>query len=135
MRIILFAKAFAVFTTLAMIGVFLAPYVFGEYQATEILFRFLQFEALALALSIIATAAIPHFFGVLKGEDVLMVTKDPIGNRTVFKLAKAINGGKLGSEIKVTNGADGEIVTVESYSGIVTPARVSSKPEANIKVI
>ena len=135
MRIILFAKAFAVFTVLAMIGVFLSPYLFGESQISQILFRFLQFEALALALSIATAIAVPPLFGVLKGEDVLMVTHDPIGNRTVFKLAKVIEGGRVGAEIKVTNGAAGEIVTVDSYSGIVTPARVSAKPEANIKVI
>lgn len=135
MRIILFAKAFAVFTVLAMLGVFAAPFIFEEYGASEIMFRFLQFEALALALALLSAIAIPPVFGVLKGEDVLMITRDPIGNRTVFRLAKALEGGKVGKEIKITNGAEGEIATIESYSGIVTPARVRSKPEANIRVI
>ena len=50
MRIILFAKAFALFTVLALIAVFLAPYISDQYQTSEIVFRILQFESLALAL-------------------------------------------------------------------------------------
>ncbi len=135
MRIVLFAKLFALFTVVAMIGVFVAPYLLAEYQTTEILFRFLQFEALALALSIIVAFILPQVIGVAKGETVLIITNDPVANRTVFKMAKALESAKVSKEIKIqTNGVE-QIGVVESYSGLITPARVSIKLESNIKVI
>lgn len=135
MRIILFAKAFAVFTVLAMIGVFASPYIFGGYQMADISFRFLQFEALALALAIATAIIIPPIFGVLKNEDLLIISRDPVRNRTSFRLTKALERGKIGAKIRIKSGGGEEVAIVESYSGIVTPARVSVRVEENIQVI
>ncbi|MFH1306027.1 MAG: hypothetical protein ABIH83_00015 [Candidatus Micrarchaeota archaeon] len=135
MRIVLFAQAFAIFTAIAMIGVFVAPLLLAEYGTTNILFRFLQFEALALGMAIVATIAIPQLTGVQKGEKVLLITSDPVSNRMTIKIATALENAKLNKEIKIDLGDVVATGTVESYSGIISPARINIKPEQNIKVI
>ncbi|PIT84803.1 hypothetical protein COU37_00910 [Candidatus Micrarchaeota archaeon CG10_big_fil_rev_8_21_14_0_10_45_29] len=135
MQIIFFSKIFALFTALAMIGAFAVPFVLAEYGAVDLLFRVIQFEALALALSIVSTFAYPHLFGVQKGEKVLLVTTDPVANRTIIKLATALESGKLHKMIKIGVGHDEMEGEVESYAGIISPAKVKAAPEENIKVI
>ncbi|MFA5108147.1 MAG: hypothetical protein WC492_01275 [Candidatus Micrarchaeia archaeon] len=136
MRIVLFAKAFALFTVLAMFGVFIAPVILKEYDMTSILLRFVEFEALALALSIITTAVVPSSFGVLKGDGVLVISRDPINGGTMIKLGTALERKKLGETIRINTGeAEAVVATVESYAGIITPARVGIRAEQNIKVI
>ena len=136
MRVIFFSKAFFVLTSLAMVGAFLAPIVFSEYKTTSILLRMIEFEALAFGLALLATAIYPNFFGVQKGENVLVVTSDPITNRMVIKLATALESRKLHEMIRISV-IDGTqtIGKVEAYPGIVSPARISVKPEENIEVI
>jgi hypothetical protein len=119
-----------------MVGVFLAPLVFSEYKTTSIMLRAIEFEALAFGISLLATAIYPNFFGVQKGENVLVVTSDPITNRVIIKLATALESRKLHEMIKISVMDGTETVgTVESYPGIISPARISIKPEENIKVI
>ena len=135
MQIIFFSKSFALFTALAMIGAFAAPFVLAEYGAVDLLFRVIQFEALALALSIASTFLYPQIFGVQKGEKVLLVTTDPVANRTIIKLATALESGKLHEMIKIGVGHEEMEGEVEAYAGIISPAKVKAKPEENISVI
>lgn len=125
----------AVFSALAMIGVFVSPILFLEYGTTSILMRFVQFEALAVALSIISALAVPNYLGVMKGEKVLVITSDPLKRSTTIKIATALEGGKINSDIKIEVGNSVLTGTIESYCGIITPARISIKPEKNINVI
>ena len=136
MRIVLFAKLFFVFTALAMLGVFAAPLVAPSLSAVSLLVRALQLEALAAGLAILTTAVYPTVFGVRKGEKVLIITNDPITNALIIRLATALEGSKLHQSIKI--GMDNGSVmigTVDAYPGIISPARVSVKPESNIQVI
>ena len=135
MRIVFFAQSFAIFTALAMIAVFAVPFILEEYGTVSIVMRFLQFEALALALGIGVAIFVPMYFGILKGEKVLLITTDPVRRNTVIKIATALESGKLNEDIKIQMGKKQYTGTVESYSGIITPARISLRPEKNIEVI
>ena len=136
MRIILFAQMFAALTVIAVLAMFIVPFVFAQIGAAEILLALLQFEVAAFVLSAIVSYFLPQYFGVMKGENVLLIIKDPISNKTIIKIAKTAEGGKLGREIKVySGGGESEMAVVEAYSGIIAPARVRAKPESNIKVI
>ena len=135
MRIILFAQIFAALTVLGVAGVFAIPFLLPELGAANVLLGLIQFEAVAVILSAGIAYALPMFLGIMKGENVLILTHDPIRNRTIIKIGKALETRKKGQEIKVTTGGDPETGIVQEYSGIVTPARVRIKPEENIKVI
>lgn len=136
MRVILFAKIFALFSAFALLAVFLTPYLIPESGKVDYLFRAMQYEALAVALAIIATAVYPNVFGVQKGEKVLLVTTDPITNRMIISLVTALENKKLNENIKIKmsdgNTAEG---IIESYPGLISPARITMKPEQNLKVI
>lgn len=132
MRIILFSKALAILTVPAMVGVFLSP----NKGLTSMLASFIQFEALALAGAIVAAIAVPNLFGVRKGERVLLITNDPVTNAITVRLVLALESGKLHENIKIAlEGGMEALATVESYPGILTPARVSVKTENAIRVI
>lgn len=132
MRILTFAKSLIVLTIPAMLGVFMsAPKGLTNTIATS-----LQFEALAMAGALIYTVAKPLIWGVQKGEPVLLIDSNPMSNGISLRLATALENGKLHQNIKISMGGTVEaIATVESYSGIITPARVSVKPENSISVI
>lgn len=132
MRILTFAKTLIVLTIPAMLGVFLS----APKGLTSTIATFLQFEALALAGAILYAVAKPIVYGVQKGEQVLLIDSNPMTNGISVRLATALESAKLHQNIKISMGGTGEIVaTVESYSGIITPARVSIKPENSISVI
>ncbi len=132
MRILIFSKALAVLTIPAMVGVFLSP----NKGLTSMLASFLQYEALALAGAIVAAMAVPNMFGVRKGERVLLITNDPVSNAIVVRLVVALESGRLHENIKIAmDGGLEALATVESYPGILTPARVSVKTENAIRVI
>lgn len=132
MRIILFSKVLAVLTIPAMVGVFLSP----NRGLTSMVASFIQYEALALAGAIVAAIAVPNLFGVRKGERVLLITNDPVTNAITVRLVLALESGKLHENIKVAmEGGMEALATVESYPGILTPARVSVKTENAIRVI
>jgi hypothetical protein len=132
MRILTFAKTLIVLTVPAGVGVFLS----APKGLTNTLAAFLQLEALALAGAILYTVAKPFVFGVQKGEQVLLITNDPMSSAINVRLATALSDGKLHQNIKIGMGGSMEATaTVESYSGIITPARVSVKPENTISVI
>jgi len=132
MRILTFAKSLIVLTIPAMLGVFLS----SPKGLTNTIAMVLQFEALAVAGAIIYAVAKPFVFGVQKGEQVLIVESNPMTNGISVRLATAMESAKLHKNIKISMGGTSEIVaTVESYSGIITPARVSIKPENSISVI
>lgn len=135
MRIVFFAKTLAATTALAMLGVVWAainPAVGGR----GIVVSLVMFEALALAVSIVATVAYPMLTGVRKGEKVLLVTNDPVTNALIIRLATALQHAKLHETIQLGLD-DGSQISgqVDSYQGIISPARVSVKPENNIRVI
>ena len=105
-------------------------------SAVSLLVRGMQLEALATGLALIATAIYPYVFGVRKGEKVLLITNDPITNALMIRLATALEGSKIHQSIKIGMD-DGSVMTgtLDSYPGIISPARVSVKPESNIRVI
>ena len=132
MRIITFIKSLAVLTVPAMLGVWLSKPI----GLTHTLASFLQFEALALVGAIVFAFAQPMLFGVSKGERVLLITQDPVSSSIAVRLAVALESGKLHKDIKIAmDGGLEAIATIESYPGILTPARVSVKPENAIRVI
>ena len=132
MRILIFSKALAILTIPAMVGVFLTP----NKGLTSMLASFIQYEALALAGSILAAILLPNVFGVRKGERVLLITNDPVTNAMTVRLVLALESGKLHENIKIAmDGGMETLATVESYPGILTPARVSVKTENAIRVI
>lgn len=132
MRIWIFAKALAGFTVIAMVLLFFST----AKAASEILVDIIKFEGLALAAAIVTTAAYPYVRGVEIGEKVLIISTDPVTNRTNIHLATALENGKLNGRIKVAlgNGSDA-VCTIEAYSGIITPARGQISQESTIKVI
>jgi hypothetical protein len=115
-----------------MVGVFLSkPAGLGNTIAA-----ILQFEGLALAGAIIYAIVHPLLFGVSKGERVLLLAPDPISNSLTIRLAVALENGKKHQSIRIAmDGGMEAVATVESYAGILTPARVSIKPENAIKII
>ncbi len=132
MRILIFSKVLAILTVPAMVGVFLSP----NKGLTSMLAAFIQYEALALAGAIVAAIALPNLFGVRKGERVLLITNDPVSNAVTVRLVQALENGKLHENIKIAmEGGLEALATVESYPGILTPARVSVKTENAIRVI
>ncbi len=132
MRLLTFSKALAVLTVPAMVGVFLTP----NRGLTSMVAAFLQYEALALAGAIVAAIALPNLFGVRKGERVLLITNDPVTNAVTVRLVVALQSGKLHENIKIAmDGGLEALATVESYPGILTPARVSVKVENALRVI
>ena len=132
MRILTFAKTLIVLTVPAMLAVFLA----APKGLTNTIATFLQFEALALAGAIVYAIAKPIVYGVQKGEQVLLITNDPMSNAMSVRLATALESGKLHGTIKISmGGAMTAQAEIESYAGIITPARVSVKPENTISVI
>ncbi len=132
MRIILFSKALAVLTIPAMVGVFLSP----NKGLAGMLASFIQYEALALAGAIVAAIALPNLFGVRKGERVLLITNDPVTSAITVRLVVALESGKLHENIRIAlDGGMEALAEVESYTGILTPARVSVKAENAIRVI
>ena len=136
MRIIFFAKAFAGFTVLAMFAAFLTPILVPSIGAGGLIVRMFQYEALAFAFALVLTISYPPLFGVSVGERVLMITSDPVTNHIIVRLATALEHKKLHQLIKVGLDDGSEMVgTVDSYPGIVSPARVSVKAENNLKVI
>ena len=97
---------------------------------------FLQYEALAVAGAIVFSIAHPLIFGVQKGEHVLLITHEPVAGALSVRLAVALENGKVHQDIRIAMGEGMEaLATVESYSGLITPARVSIKPENAIRVI
>ena len=132
MRILVFSKALAVLTIPAMVGVFLTP----NRGIISMLSVFVQYEALALAGALAATIFYPDVLGVRKGEQVLLITTDPITNAVAVRLVRALENGKLHNNIKISlDGGKEALATIESYPGILTPARVSVKVENAITVI
>ncbi|MFH1095117.1 MAG: hypothetical protein V1728_02785 [Candidatus Micrarchaeota archaeon] len=136
MRIIFFAKAFAGFTILAMLAAFATPFLVPEVGAGGLIVRLFQYEALAFALALLLTIVYPRLLGVSKGERVLIITNDPVANHLIIRLATALEHKKLHELIKVGLDDGSEVVgLVDSYPGIISPARVSVKAENNLKVI
>jgi len=135
MRIILFSQIFAMLTVLGVVGVFAIPFLAPSIGAANILLGLIQFEAIAAVLSAGISYSLPPIVGIMKGENVLILTHDPMRNRTIVKIGTALETKKKGQEIKVISGSAPETGIVQEYSGIVTPARVSIKAEENIKVI
>jgi hypothetical protein len=135
MRIVLFIKLLALFTGLALLGVFLSPLAIPSLGAVSLFVRLLQFEALAGGLAILTTAIYPYVLGVRKGEKVLIITNDPLTNALIIRLATALEGRKLHESIKIGLD-DGSVMVgkVDAYPGIISPARVSVNPESNIRV-
>ena len=132
MRFVTFSKSLAVLTVPAMVGVFFTP----NKGLTSMLAVFIQYEALALAGAILAAIFVPNIFGVRKGERVLLITTDPVTNAVAVRLVLAMENGKLHQNIKVSlDGGQVALATIESYPGVITPARVSVKTENMIKVI
>ena len=132
MRILTFVKAAVVLTVPAMAGVFVS----APKGLTNTIALALQFEALAMAGALAYTVVKPLVWGVQKGEQVLLITNDPMSNAMSVRLATALESGKLHSTIKISmGGAMTAQAEIESYAGIITPARVSVKPENTISVI
>ncbi len=136
MRILLFAKMFALFTGLAMVGVFVSPLVWPSEGALGLVVRGLQFEALAVALTIGAMLLQPHDVIVRKGDTVLVIMENPVNNSHSIHLASALQNGKLHEEIQIQmDNASTATGRINSNPGILWPARVGIKIESTIKVI
>ncbi|GEM_PF-6338128 len=132
MKIVIFAKALAVFTVVAMIALFLS----AAQTKTDIVVEIIKFEGLALAASIIAMFAYPHVRGMEPGEMIFITSQDPVTNNRSFFIATALESGKEKGKIKVNLGNGNEAVAIiESYSGIIMPARGRLTQESMVKVI
>ncbi len=132
MKIAVFLKALLAASALAVVAFIFAP----KTGAVDALVQAVGFAALALISSIGFALAYPHIFGVQKGETVLLMASDPLSSRMVIQFCTAQENGKLKQSIKIRmmDGSD-NIAVIESYPGIVTPARVSLRPESIIKLI
>lgn len=131
MKIIIFAKALAALTVLAMLAIYLSP----TEGLREYAIAFAKFEGLAVAGAIVVAFAYPHLRGVEAGEKLLVKISDPLSNRMSISLATALESGKLNQKIKVNLGTTEALAVIESYMGIITPAWASVQPESALKVI
>jgi hypothetical protein len=131
-KIVIFAKALAAFTVLAMIALFISP----AMHAGEFLVEVAKFEGLAVAAAIITAFAYPYIRGIDAGDKVLIFSNDPVNGRMGVHIATALESGKLHAKIRVSlgNGSDA-VCEIVSLPGIITPAGGKLTPESMVKVI
>lgn len=132
MKIVIFAKALAAFTVIAMIALFLSP----AQRSLDILVDIIKYEGLALAASIVTMFVYPHMKGLEAGEMVFITSSDPITNNKSFFIATALENGKEKGKVRVNLGNGSEAVAIiDSYSGILMPARGRLTQESIVKII
>lgn len=131
-RLVVFSCALGALTALAMVGVFISS---AGASLGGLLVSFLQYEALAVAGSIVTAMAYYNIMGVRKGDQVLVINQEPINQGLSIRIAVALENAKLHKPIRIRFGNEEVVGEVDSYPGFIYPARVSVKTENNIKVI
>jgi len=118
-NVLMFSKAFALFTAVALITYALTP------TGIDVLLKLLAF---AVGSAILTPFVYPHLRGVRKGDAVRVVLSE---QKLPFNLfyrhseAVAISSGRIGGVIRIAfeNGSEEDGVVV-SYAGMLRPAEV-----------